>query len=60
MVTTKPGQELDGVTLTPEKLQTLRLMLMMYRQGWIDASVYLNMEAKKQAASIKKQYEELL
>ena len=32
---------------------------MMYRQGWIDASVYLEVEMKKQSKSILDTYKEL-
>lgn len=45
--------------ITAQDIQTIRLLLMMYRQGWVDAAEYLNKQSLHIAHQIKKQYRDL-
>lgn len=41
-------------------IQITRLLIMMYRQGWIDATAYLRAETTSVAHRIKADYDRLL
>jgi hypothetical protein len=45
--------------MTDKDLQTVRLLLMMYRQGWLDAGRYLAGEANRHGMILLKQYRAL-
>jgi len=43
-----------------QKRMVCRLLLMMYRQGWLDAAIDLRIRAASQTGELKRQYEDLL
>jgi hypothetical protein len=56
-MTTPP---MDERPLDERSVQTVRLMLMMYRQGWLDAAEYLAGETMRQARAMQQEYNRLV
>lgn len=46
--------------LDPRELMNLRIILMMYRQGWIDACQHLTAETRRIKREMENKYQNLL